>query len=122
MSSARTDNAVDDTSALMVIVARTGGIAGMRREWRAEPPPTEESHWIALIEGCPWDAAPGDPGGADRFVWNIEAHCGPQQKQAQLPDREVQGPWRELVDEVRSFGERSKPPAAPGPRGLPVPE
>ena len=73
---------------------------------------------------------PGDAGGADRFVWNIEAHCGPQQKQAELPDREVQGPWRELVDQVRSFGAARRaarragrtgtarrPATAPRPRG-----
>ena len=56
---------------------------------------------------------PGDAGGADRFVWNIEAHCGPRQKQAELPDRAVQGPWRELVDEVRAFSQPAKPRSAP---------
>ena len=122
MSSAKPDNLITERPSITVVVARTGGIAGMRREWRAEPPPTEQNRWIALIEDCPWDADPGDPGGADRFVWNIEAHCGPRQKQAQLPDRAVQGPWRELVDEVRSFGEPAAPPAAPGPRGLPRPQ
>ena len=118
------------TSTILVIVVRTGGIAGLRRVWRAEPPPTEEPRWIELIEECPWDAEPGGAGGADRFVWNIEAHCGPQQKQAELPDREVQGPWRELVDRVRSAGEPvepsepsvpGKPPAGPKPRGGPRP-
>lgn len=86
----------------------------MRREWRAEPPPKEEPRWIALIDECPWDSEPPDPGGADRFVWNIEAHCGPQAKEAKLPDREVQGPWRDLVDEVRSF---EKPAPSTTPKG-----
>jgi hypothetical protein len=121
MSSAKPDDLLTEEPTITVIVARTGGIAGMRREWRAEPPPKEEPHWIALIEECPWDADPGDAGGADRFVWNIEAHCGPRQKQAELPDRAVQGPWRELVDEVRAFSQPAKPeaPVSPAGRGGP---
>jgi len=85
-----------------VTVIRTGGIAGIRREWRAEPPADEAPRWIALIEVCPWDAEVDASGpAADRFVWGIHARCGPQERGAELPDSEVHGPWRELVDEVR---------------------
>ncbi|HWI31256.1 MAG TPA: protealysin inhibitor emfourin [Microbacterium sp.] len=114
MSSPNPDDGQATTSAIVVIVVRTGGIAGVRREWRAEPPPKEEPRWIALIEECPWDSATVGQGGADRFVWNIEAHRGPEAKEAKLPDRAVQGPWRELVDEVRSF---DKPAPSPSPKG-----
>ncbi|MET0736177.1 MAG: protealysin inhibitor emfourin [Microbacterium sp.] len=89
-----------------VTVVRTGGIAGTRREWRAEPPAEEAPRWIELIEECPWDAAVelSASRGADRFVWRIDARCGPRERGAELPDSAVHGPWRELVDHVRAAG------------------
>jgi hypothetical protein len=94
----------------------------MTRRWRAEPPAAEAPEWIDLIDRCPWDAAPAvaDDGGgaddadaagstrrgagADRFMWWIEARCGEDRdRQTELPDDEVVGAWRELVDAVRAW-------------------
>lgn len=104
----------EPAASVAVTVTRSGGIAGLRREWTARPEKDDVPRWIALIEGCPWDAAggedevgdddgprgPGQPGG-DRFEWRIRASCGPDTRDVRLPDRHLQGPWRTLVDEVR---------------------
>lgn len=103
---------------LEVAVKRTGGFAGLTKQWRAEPPADEASVWIALIAQCPWDApeslaegaAQGDsrdgrpPQGADRFTWRIEARCGEKdEREAELADTALVGAWRELVDAVRDW-------------------
>lgn len=98
----RADAAASDAH-VTVRVIRTGGLAGLRREWLAEPPEPDVAQWIALIQSCPWGAAASAaaPDGADRFVWSIRAQCGPDELAAQLADHEVNGPWRDLVDVVR---------------------
>ncbi len=90
-------------------MVRSGGIAGLRRQWRAEPPEPERGHWVALIRQCPWNE-PGeaDAGGADRFVWRIEARLGDDDHRTELPETRLQGPWRDLVTEVQAF-ERDRP-------------
>jgi hypothetical protein len=93
-----------------VTVTRTGGFAGIRKEWHTEPPEEDVPRWVALIDGCPWDAVIELTGpGADRFVWRINARCGPEERGAELPDSDLQGPWRELVDEVRSADDVGRP-------------
>ncbi len=76
----------DPAPPVEVAVKRTGGFAGMTKQWRAEPPADEASIWIDLIAQCPWDApdslAPGPargesedgrpPAGADRFTWWVQ--------------------------------------------------
>lgn len=103
----------DQILAVAVTVTRTGGIAGLRRTWRAQPDAAESAQWIALIDGCPWDAAdparPMTPHGADRFVWHVDARCGESAREAALADPEVQGPWRDLIDAVRSAPKPTDP-------------
>lgn len=113
---------------------RTGGFAGLTKQWRAEPAEAEASVWIDLIAQCPWDApataargdGEGDGGdaaeslGADRFVWWIRARCGEQdEREAELPDDEMVGAWRALVDAVREWSPAaSARPPATGRTGL----
>ncbi|WP_344091023.1 protealysin inhibitor emfourin [Microbacterium deminutum] len=87
-------------------VVRTGGFAGLRREWRAEPDDHEASHWVTLIEECPWDAVAigRRVTGADLFMWRLDARCGGEKREAELADPDVQGPWRDLIDAVREAG------------------
>ncbi|AZS36239.1 hypothetical protein CVS47_00839 [Microbacterium lemovicicum] len=107
MSQPTADDADAAASALVVVtVVRTGGIAGMRKTWSAEPAPDEQEHWVMLIESCPWDESVGETRGADRYVWSISARCGEQHREADLPDQAVAGPWRTLVDEVRQVAKR----------------
>jgi hypothetical protein len=122
----------DAHPAVEVDVARTGGIAGMTRRWSAQPPEAEASQWISLIDSCPWDDVPpsaeahaadagADPDdtrdhGAGRqspvaanpmpdgFMWWIRAtRSETDAREAELPDRDVVGAWRELVDAVRDW-------------------
>ena len=94
---------------LVVVVVRSGGIAGLSKRWRAEPEPARVPHWRQLVESCPWDAADSPSKGADRYQWRIEVHQGDDAvHQARLGDGQIEGPWRVLVDEVR---QAASPPA-----------
>jgi len=87
---------------MRIVVVRSGGIAGLSREWRAEPDPEREPRWCDLVESCPWDATPPPSRGPDRFQWRIEVHTGGDAvHRARLGDTQVAGPWRTLIDEVR---------------------
>ncbi|WP_261393527.1 protealysin inhibitor emfourin [Microbacterium esteraromaticum] len=102
---------------IVVAVVRTGGLAGMRRRWRAEPGPEQTPRWLALVEQCPWDEpVRDDQPGADRYVWSIHARVQEQQREQQLeqvvPDARLQGPWRELVDAVRDANDPEEHPPA----------
>ena len=86
---------------VIIVIVRTGGIAGMRRQWQVEPPLEESPHWVALIEQCPWDAPNEEQPGADRYIWSIRAHTPADQRERDVPDRDLAGPWRTLVDAVQ---------------------
>lgn len=93
----------DDGAQVVVLVVRSGGIAGISRRWRVEASSTDDAdQWIARIDRCPWDAELDDPTGADRFVWSIRARTPSERRERELPDAAVSGPWRELVDAVRA--------------------
>jgi len=80
-----------------ISVVRSGGFAGLRREWTIEvSAPDEADRWRPIVEACPWDAAPGAPV-ADGFVYDFRA-AG---HEAVVAERELDGPWRQLADEVR---------------------
>lgn len=89
---------------VVVAVVRTGGIAGIRRQWRVQPDPPDSRDWIAMIENCPWDADDGAASGADRFVWLIRARtpADEHERERELSDSQLDGPWRALVDAVRA--------------------
>ncbi|WJS91852.1 protealysin inhibitor emfourin [Microbacterium testaceum] len=92
----------DDEERWSVLVVRSGGLAGLSKQWRAEPDRDRLPRWQQLVESCPWDAAPPASAGADRYQWRIEVHRGDTAvHQARLGDQQVEGPWRTLVDEVR---------------------
>ena len=90
-----------DENRIVIAVVRSGGFAGLRRQWRVAPAPYAAPEWVALVERCPWgeqlDATPG----ADRYMWSIEARMPDDQRQQVVPDALLQGAWRELVDAVR---------------------
>lgn len=88
---------------VVVVVTRTGGIAALRRTWRAEPGPSEAPAFVTLIDQCPWDAPAHEVDGADRFAWQITARCGERAHEARVPEAGLTGPWRTLVDAVRDW-------------------
>lgn len=101
--------------ALRIEVERTGGVAGMRRAWRVEPPVPESGAWLDLVDRCPWrsDArAASEAPGADRFHWTIVVVQPGARRTAEFAG-ELPDPWRGLVDAVR----RGRPaePGAPMP-------
>ena len=141
-----------------IVVVRSGGFAGLRREWRVDAGDDDVDRWLVLVEACPWDepeaasrredggsgdaAADSDTGqrgdagqgrdadprraperkgsapehprpeptpepgpsprAADRYVWIIRARTPEHRRETELPEPALTGPWRELVDAVRS--------------------
>ncbi|TPW73772.1 hypothetical protein [Schumannella sp. 10F1B-5-1] len=123
-----------------VSVARTGGVAGIRREWRIDVDDDGRADWILRIDACPWSgeetsgadaSSTGTSGadtstsetsaadsaaaarGADRMSWQIEARTGTDAHRAQLTEP-LTGAWRELVVRVQREGE-----VVPARRALP---
>ncbi|WP_106816061.1 protealysin inhibitor emfourin [Microbacterium timonense] len=122
----------DRAPAAEVEVARTGGIAGMTRRWSARLSDDEAQEWVPLLDRCPWerarpraadDSAGDAPGPSareggpmpDGFVWWIRASwSGRDPREAELPDPELVGAWRELVDAVRDWSRRGRHPEHAG--------
>lgn len=85
---------------LVISVVRTGGFAGLRREWRAMGTSTD---WSPTLDACPWGRTPGGAHtGVDRFAWRIEVTGGARLLAVALSDDALTGPWRELVDRVQA--------------------
>lgn len=83
---------------LVVRVTRTGGFAGLRRQWAVEAATdADATAWWPLVEACPWDAAPGQRV-ADGFVYEVIAN----DRHAELPEQQLDGPWRVLIDAVQA--------------------
>ena len=101
---------------MIVTVQRTGGFAGLTRSWQvdveAEP---DTVSWLVLIDGLPWASTPSSADGVqpDRFVWVIVVEAQPV-REAALPEQQLTGPWRELVDRVRTAGSATAPHASAG--------
>ena len=88
-----------DELPFVITVARTGGFAGMRREWTVEvSAPQDAERWRPIVEACPWDTTGEAPATPDGFVYDLRV----ADHTAVVAERELDGPWRELVDAVRS--------------------
>lgn len=87
---------------LIVRVIRSGGFAGVSREWTAESAdPGDDDRLLALVQACPWrQRIPVDNLSRDRFTWRIEVR-GELRRTATLPDAALDGPWRDLVQRVQ---------------------
>lgn len=90
------------SNAVEVTVTRTGGIAGMRREWHAQAASDEASRWRELIEQCPWGTAAIADAGADRFRWRIEVQSTDDTHRIDLIESQLTAPWRALIAAVRA--------------------
>lgn len=79
---------------MKIVVVRTGGFAGLTRVWSTQVSSEEaEREWLPLLQNPP----PEQPAGPDRFVYEFQV--GPSA--VTLPERCVQGRWRELVERAR---------------------
>jgi hypothetical protein len=101
-----TDQRSETTVSWTILVVRTGGFAGLRREWRVSSSDEPEVDWPALIEACPWTTRYPPSRANDRFVWRIEATAPPRTRKATLPESSLTGSWRVLVDQVRTVAAR----------------
>jgi hypothetical protein len=85
-----------------ISVVRTGGFAGLRREWRVDSADAPDTDWRSLVDACPWKTVPLPKPSPDRFVWRIEATDGRRDRRATLADSGLVGAWRALVDAVQA--------------------
>lgn len=97
------DQTPGEGATVAVTVVRSGGFAGLRRQWDVEADARDADRWVALVEACPWDeCTSGDraAGGADRFAYRIIARVPGATRRADLAEAEVSGPWCTLIDAV----------------------
>lgn len=87
-----------DHPVLVVQVTRTGGVAGLTRRWSVEAGTERDARqWRTLLDACPWDAPPGECA-PDGFVYEVTA----DDREATLPEQQLDGPWRTLVEAVQA--------------------
>ena len=100
--------AADTEVTLRILVVRSGGFAGIPQQWRVDPvtDSAEVAEWTELLDACPWGLPREDPASADRFIWRIEAWMPRVAHSASVPDAQLVGPWRTLVDRVQNVGLR----------------
>jgi hypothetical protein len=88
---------------LTVLVVRSGGVAGIQREWRAAG---TDDELATAVSACAWDQAPASPGsGRDGFSWIISVESD-QPATVSLSEADIDGPWKSLVDLVKSRATR----------------
>ena len=101
---------------MRLVVVRSGGFAGMQRTWSTQVSSEEaQERWLPLLNDPP-EAADGEP---DRFTYEISV--GPAA--VTLPERQVKGRWRELVERARAGTPAENSPASETDTGTdPAPE
>lgn len=83
---------------LTITVARTGGFAGLKREWSVSSALDDEDELMRLVEACPWHEPPRpDPEARDRFVYLITVRAPRSRRSATVPESSMTGPWKTLV-------------------------
>ncbi|MCD9197308.1 protealysin inhibitor emfourin [Aeromicrobium wangtongii] len=86
-----------DELPFVITVVRSGGVAGLRREWSVEvAAPQEADHWRPIVEACPWDEASHDQV-PDGFVYDFRV----ADMEAVVTESDLDGPWRDLAEEVK---------------------
>ncbi|MCQ1948997.1 MULTISPECIES: protealysin inhibitor emfourin [Arthrobacter] len=86
---------------MKLVVVRSGGFAGMQRTWSTQVSSEEaQERWLPLLSDPP-EAPDSEP---DRFMYEISV--GPTA--VTIPERQVKGRWRELVERARA-GADSEP-------------
>jgi len=87
---------------MLLSVSRSGGLAGLLLVWEVDVDrQPDRDAWVGLIADIPWQDARPAPIEPDRYVYRI--HCPPHD--ATVPERQLTGPWRDLVDRVRDTTE-----------------
>jgi hypothetical protein len=83
---------------MKVTVVRSGGIAGLTRNWEIVVDEQDDrDSWIELIESLPWRSTPRARPMPDEYNYRIIC----SRHRITLPEQQLTGSWRELVDRVR---------------------
>lgn len=89
-----------------IVVVRSGGFGGLRREWSVAPRDDADADaWIPLVEACPWNDVPRDDAARDRYTWRIEVRLLTVHHAADVPESALTGAWQDLVARVRDAAE-----------------
>lgn len=84
---------------MKVTVVRSGGILGAPRRWEVVIDEQDDPQsWLNLVGELPWNETRREAPAPDRFVYRISCPRG----QVTLPEQQVVGPWRELVERVQN--------------------
>lgn len=108
-SASGADPTASGDPAILILVVRSGGIAGMTRRWSVAPADDDAGHWEVLVERCPWAEDPAAGSGADRYQWRITARLRAEHHERVIPEEQLVGPWRDLVDAVRAADPTTAP-------------
>ncbi|WP_349898335.1 protealysin inhibitor emfourin [Parafrigoribacterium soli] len=83
---------------MKIRVVRSGGIAGLSSHWEVTIDDRDDREsWLALLDRLPWQDVSTEQQQPDRYSYRIEC----SRHRVTLPEQQLTGPWRELVDRVR---------------------
>jgi hypothetical protein len=89
---------------MKVTVSRSGGVAGLQVSWEVQvDDQPDPSRWAHFLNELPWDQVEGTEPQPDRYVYRIRV----EPHEVVLSEPQVSGPWRELVDRVRTANDRA---------------
>ena len=80
---------------MKITVVRSGGFAGLTRSWVIIIDQRDEA-WTGLLDDLPWRQVTPSAPQPDRYVYRIRV----SRRQVVLPEQQVSGAWRTLVDRV----------------------
>ncbi|MBC7590913.1 MAG: hypothetical protein H7226_07710 [Salinibacterium sp.] len=86
---------------MTITVARSGGFAGLTREWSVSSAMDDADELLALVDACPWRSIPADRASRDRFVYLITVRAPRRRRTVRLPEASLTGPWKSLVQRVQ---------------------
>jgi hypothetical protein len=83
---------------MKVTVVRSGGFAGLTSNWEVVIDDQDDrDSWMELIESLPWQSTPRARQLPDGYSYRITC----SRHRITLPEQQLTGTWRELVDRVR---------------------
>ena len=90
---------------MKISVVRSGGFAGLITSWVIVIPKDDEE-WRNLVRDLPWDEEGVVAPNPDRYVYRIRV----SRRQITLPEQQIDGAWRTLVERVIKSAEEDGSP------------
>ncbi len=93
---------------MRVDVTRRGGFAGVALHAAldtAQLTAAEASQAEAALRDLPWDRPPAEPGGPDRFRYEMVTDEGGHERHVELSEREIPDALRPLLDLLSDQGQ-----------------